>query len=80
MGQNGLGIEFELLITVRRGSLMYTEYFSPIPEGFLSPHEFDESPSLGRAAEKTASRENWILKKKFFFLLTEESSLTGQVR
>lgn len=58
---------------------MYTEYLSPIPEGFLSPHEFDESQSLGRAAEKTASRENWTL-KKFFFLLAEESSLTGQVR
>lgn len=50
---------------------MYTEHFLPTPKQFLSPHESDESQSLERAAEKTASRENWTMKK--FFLLAEES-------
>lgn len=58
---------------------MYTEHLPPTSEGLFSPHEFDESPSLERAAKTTASGENWTLKKKFFFLLAGESWLTGQV-
>ena len=64
-GQNGLGIEFRLLMTISGASLIYTEHHPPIPQEFLPPDDYDESQSL------EGSRENWSPKNRFFLLAAE---------